>query len=72
MVTIGEGRMRRNRIIVVAVAGALLLMTANPPSADIRILTHDVGDATPHRVQAAIDIGIVAISVLVTWTKRLV
>lgn len=50
---------------------ALLLgIAARHPSADIRILTHDAADPMPHRVQAALDLGLVAINVLVTWTGK--
>ncbi|KQS04024.1 hypothetical protein ASG11_06980 [Sphingomonas sp. Leaf357] len=65
--------MRHRRITGLILAAALLVVLAvRHPSADIRILTHDSGDRSPARVQAAIDLGVVAISVLVTWTKRLV
>lgn len=65
--------MRHRRITGLIVAAALLLaLSMRHPSADIRILTHDSNDRSPARVQAAIDLGVVAISVLVTWTRRLV
>lgn len=65
--------MRNRRMNVVLLAALVLAFAAvRHPSADIRILTHDVGDRSPVRVQAAIDLGVVAVSVLVTWTKRLV
>jgi hypothetical protein len=51
---------------------ALLLLAVRHPSADIRILTHDATDRAPMRVQAALDLGVMAFSVLITWTKRLV
>lgn len=41
---------------------------ARHPTADIEILTHQVGDPAPHRVQAAVDLGIVAVNFLLTWT----
>jgi hypothetical protein len=54
------------------VVGAALLLAAfaRHPSADIRILTHDAADRAPHRVQAAIDLGLATVSVLVTWTAK--
>jgi len=58
--------------VVLLAALVLAFAAVRHPSADIRILTHDVGDRSPVRVQAAIDLGVVAVSVLVTWTKRLV
>lgn len=61
----------RNRYRGLAVAALLLVaVVARHPSADIRILTHDPADLTPHRVQAALDLGVVAVSVLVTWSGR--
>ncbi|WP_353204214.1 hypothetical protein [Sphingomonas sp.] len=45
-----------------------LVAVARHPSADIQILTHDAADRAPHHVKAALDLGLVAVSVLVTWT----
>jgi hypothetical protein len=52
---------------------ALLTVTAvRHPTADIRVFTHDAADPAPHRMQAAVDLGLVGFSVLYTWTvKRL-
>lgn len=64
---------RRLRIGIAAVAALALLALASPHNrADIRILTHDKGDLSPHKMQAVIDLGIVAISVLYTWTAKVV
>lgn len=61
----------RRRLITVAVAGfALAALAAHHPSADIRLMTHDLADPAPRRMQAAIDIGLASISVLYTWTAR--
>ncbi len=62
----------RPTVALIAVAALLLIVAVRHPSADIRILTHDSTDRSPARVQAAFDLGLVAVSVLVTWTKRLV
>lgn len=56
-------------MVAVAAVG-LLLATAHRPTADIRILTHDATDPAPHRMQAAVDLGLVAVNVLYTWTVR--
>lgn len=64
---------RRFRIGIAAVAALALLALVSPHNrADIRILTHDKGDLSPHKMQAVIDLGIVAISVLYTWTAKVV
>ena len=61
----------RNRYVGLAIAAAMLLaMVARHPSADIRILTHDAGDRAPHRIHAAIDLGLATVSVLITWTTK--
>jgi uncharacterized membrane protein YphA (DoxX/SURF4 family) len=62
---------RRTAALLIVVV-LLVAVTMRHPSADIRILTHDSADRSPVRVQAAFDLGLVAVSVLVTWTKRLV
>ena len=64
----------RERRIGLSIAAVLLVLVfaLRHPSADIRILTHDSTDRAPARVQAALDLGIVAVSVLITWSKRLV
>lgn len=64
--------MRERRIGLLFVLATLLVLAVRHPSADIRILTHDATDLKPARVQAALDLGVIAVSVLVTWTKRLV
>ena len=59
----------RNRRPVLAVAAALLALIAlRHPTADIRLITHDRADPAPHRMQAAVDLGLIGISVLYTWT----
>lgn len=69
----GERIVRERRIgLGIGVALLLVLALLRHPTADIRILTHDAADRTPARVQAALDLGVIAVSVLVTWTKRLV
>jgi len=63
---------RRFRIGIAALAALALFAIASPHHrADIRILTHDQNDRNPHKLQAAVDIGIVAVSVLITWTRKL-
>jgi len=54
----------------VAGVALCLLLAARHPSPDIRLLTHDIGDPRPHRVQAAIDLGLVGVSILYTWTAQ--
>ncbi|BCA59012.1 hypothetical protein [Sphingomonas sp. HMP6] len=60
--------MRNRRIMIGMFALLAMVAVARHPSADIRILTHDASDPTPHQVMAALDLGLVAVSVLVTWT----
>jgi hypothetical protein len=60
--------MDRRRIAGVAGALALVAVAARHPTADIQLLTHNTGDLAPHRVQAAVDFGLVGVHLLVTWT----
>jgi hypothetical protein len=63
---------RRGRFVIAATAGLALIALASPHyRADIRILTHARDDASPHRLQAAVDVGVLAVSILVTWTQKL-
>jgi hypothetical protein len=52
----------------IAVLGAVSLIALRHPAPNIRLITHDIGDQSPHRFQAAIDLGLVGISFLYTWT----
>lgn len=49
---------------------ACAVLAARHPTANISLVTHDIGDPTPHRLQAAVDLGLVGVSVLYTWTSR--
>ena len=42
----------------------------DPPSADIRILTHERADTSPACFQAGVDLGLASASILVTWTAH--
>jgi hypothetical protein len=59
----------RNRRIIVGIVAILAPIAAvRHPTANIQILTHDPTDRAPHQIKAAFDLGLVGISVLVTWT----
>ncbi len=60
--------MRNRRMGVALVVAALMLLAARHPTANIRLITHDIGDPAPHRMQAAVDLGLVGVSILYTWT----
>lgn len=66
-----EKRRRRLGLFVVVGAFALLAWSNPHNRASIEILTHESGDLNPRRMQAAIDLGLVGISVLYTWTSNL-
>lgn len=66
--------MRESKRIVLLAAVALLALAgiaSHPPRADIRILAHAAGDRAPQQMHAALDMGVFAVSVLVTWSKHL-
>ncbi|MGJ3648599.1 hypothetical protein ACLB0R_09005 [Sphingomonas sp. GlSt437] len=62
--------MRNRRIAIALVALALLVAAVRHPSATITLATADATDPAPHRFQAAVDIGLMAVSVIVTWTSK--
>lgn len=57
----------RKMVVGLAVLGVLAL-AARHPTADLRLITHDVRDPSPHQMRAAVDFGLVGVSVLYTWT----
>jgi uncharacterized YccA/Bax inhibitor family protein len=64
-----ERDVMRDRRAVLVVAGlALIVLAARHPTADFRLITHETSDPSPHRMQAAVDLGLVGVSVLYTWT----
>lgn len=58
----------RGKIMMAMLAALALVALVRHPTADIKIMTHDAGDPAPHQMQAAIDMGLFAIKLLVTWT----
>lgn len=62
--------MRHRRLGTIVVAALLLIAATRHPTANIRILTSDQSDLTPHRFEAAADLGVIGVSILVTWTAR--
>lgn len=60
----------RNHKGTLLIAGLLTLtaIAVRHPTVDLRLVTHDVRDPAPHRMQAAVDFGLVGVSVLYTWT----
>lgn len=61
---------QRRKVLLGIAAIALIAGVAHHPSADIRVMTHDAGDLAPQRFQAAVDLGLMGVSVLVTWTAK--
>lgn len=57
----------RKAVVGIAILGVALL-AARHPTADIRLITHDTRDPAPHQLRAAVDLGLVGVSVLYTWT----
>lgn len=63
---------RARRIAFAALALLALLAFASPDRrADIAIRMQRIDDLSPQRLEAVLDIGIFAVSVLITWSKRL-
>lgn len=63
-------RNRRRLFVAAALGTALVGAAVRHPTADIRLLTHDAADPAPRRLQAAVDLGLVGVSILYTWTVR--
>lgn len=64
----GRAMDKRRQIALAVGILSLAAVASQPPSADIRILTHRSGDMSPARFQAAVDLGLASASILVTWT----
>lgn len=60
--------MRERRILMAMTILALIALAYRHPTADIRLITHDIADRSPRRVQAAVDLGLFGVSILYTWT----
>lgn len=60
----------KRRLGVIAAATLVAMLAFQTPTAELRIQLHDVADVTPRKVEAAVDLGIAAVSVLVTWTAK--
>ncbi len=63
--------MRQKRAALAIAAGGLALLAIQHPTADLKFLTHAADDPAPARFQAAVDFGLVGVSVLYTWTREL-
>ena len=61
--------MRNSRKAVIIAGAALALVAVRHPVARISLETHRLGDPAPHRMLAAIDLGLMGVSVLYTWTS---
>jgi len=62
--------MRNRKLALIAVVLALLALAPRHPSANIQVEMHQASDPAPHRIQAAVDLGLLGFSVLVTWTGK--
>jgi hypothetical protein len=60
--------MRNLKPILAAAFLGVIVLASRQPTADIRLITHDARDPAPHKIEAAVDLGLVGISVLYTWT----
>lgn len=60
----------RNHKGTLLIAGlvALTALAVRHPTIDVQLVTHDSRDPSPHRMQAAVDLGLVGVSILYTWT----
>ncbi|QIG81122.1 hypothetical protein [Stakelama tenebrarum] len=64
---------RKTLPVFAAIALIVAAVAVTPrPHADIQLMTHDAADTAPHKLQAAVDLGVVVISFLYTWTGNAV
>ncbi|WP_033923322.1 hypothetical protein [Sphingomonas sp. 37zxx] len=63
--------MQRRPCGLALIALFVVLLAVRQPTTDIRINLHDAGDPTPRQIIAAVDTGLMAVSVLVTWSRRI-
>jgi hypothetical protein len=61
---------RRRTLGFVAAALVLVAAGARQPVADIQVLTHEAGDTQPRRMQAAVNLGLLGVKLVYTWTSR--
>ena len=62
--------MRNRRIAFGAVMLLLFAAALQHPSSNIRVITHQRNDPAPHQVSVAVDLGVMAISFLFTWSGK--
>jgi hypothetical protein len=60
--------MNRRRIGFAIAALLLVAVGTRQPTADIQLLTHAAGDLQPHRIQAAINLGVIGVKLIYTWS----
>lgn len=61
---------RRGVVLAVALVALVAAMLVRHPTADIRVFAHDPADIAPRKVEAAVDLGVLALSLIVTWSAR--
>lgn len=60
----------KRKVGVIACGALLVALAWQTPTASLEIQTHDVADVAPKKMEAALDLGIAAFSLLITWTQR--
>lgn len=60
----------KRKIGLIAGGTLVLALAWQTPTASLKIQTHDVTDVAPRKMEAALDLGIAAFSLLITWTAN--
>ncbi len=60
----------KRKVGLVAGSALVIALAWQTPTASLEIQTHDVTDVAPKKMEAALDLGIAAFSLLITWTQR--
>lgn len=63
---------QRNRVLLACAAIALMVSpVASKMQAQVSIAMETSSDIAPQKMEAAVDLGLIAVSVLITWSRQL-
>ena len=63
--------MKRSPALLLGLGALALLAAIGGPSGRLAIQMHDITDPAPHRIEATVQLGKAALTLLITWTSHL-